>query len=207
MSAAGATRGSAVHVVGDSPLLCSLARRVLERHFDLMIGESADHATIVAIHTPIERLRDVIPAGSVGVLITSRALGHDELLHAVRSGVVAVADEASPLMVLEPRIVTAAADQRPTLSTTEVDALCAALRNESSGAPKPVSLSSREVDILRSMEAGESVKQTARALGIAIKTVENTQRLLFRKLDVRNRSQAIARIHELNLLLAVQGQR
>ena len=39
---------------------------------------------------------------------------------------------------------------------------------------------------------GESVKQTARTLGIAVKTVENTQSRLYRRLGVRNRSQAVA---------------
>jgi len=39
---------------------------------------------------------------------------------------------------------------------------------------------------------GHSIRQTARALGIAPKTVENVQTRLFRKLGVRNRSGALA---------------
>jgi two-component system, NarL family, nitrate/nitrite response regulator NarL len=53
-------------------------------------------------------------------------------------------------------------------------------------------LTARESDILRSVAQGCSIRQTARVLGIAPKTVENIQTRLFRKLGVRNRSGALA---------------
>jgi two-component system, NarL family, nitrate/nitrite response regulator NarL len=53
-------------------------------------------------------------------------------------------------------------------------------------------LTARESDILRSLSEGHSIRQTARVLGIAPKTVENVQTRLFRKLGVRNRSGALA---------------
>jgi DNA-binding NarL/FixJ family response regulator len=62
------------------------------------------------------------------------------------------------------------------------------------------SLTPRELDILRSIDAGESVKQTARTLGISAKTVENLQSRLFRKLSVRNRAQAVSRSYQLGFL-------
>jgi two-component system, NarL family, nitrate/nitrite response regulator NarL len=52
-------------------------------------------------------------------------------------------------------------------------------------------LTAREGDILSSIACGHSVRQTARALGIASKTVENTQARLFRKLGSRNRMEAL----------------
>jgi len=61
-------------------------------------------------------------------------------------------------------------------------------------------LTARESDILRSVARGESVRQTARALGIAAKTVENTQARMFRKLGVHNRAGALAIAHRLGLL-------
>lgn len=61
-------------------------------------------------------------------------------------------------------------------------------------------LTLRERQILSSIDRGESVKQTARALGISPKTVENLQSRLFSKLDVRNRAQAISQAHNLSLL-------
>jgi two-component system, NarL family, nitrate/nitrite response regulator NarL len=53
-------------------------------------------------------------------------------------------------------------------------------------------LTTRESDILRCLAVGNSIRQTARVLGIAPKTVENVQTRLFRKLGVRNRSGAFA---------------
>ena len=61
-------------------------------------------------------------------------------------------------------------------------------------------LTARERQILLSADRGESVRQTARALGIATKTVENTQARMFRKLGVRNRAGALVMAHRLGLL-------
>ncbi|MDQ3641449.1 MAG: response regulator transcription factor [Actinomycetota bacterium] len=68
------------------------------------------------------------------------------------------------------------------------------------GAQPGVALSRRENEILCSIAEGRSVKQTARDLSIAPKTVENLQGRLFRKLGARNRAQAVARAHGLGLL-------
>ena len=68
------------------------------------------------------------------------------------------------------------------------------------GAQPGVVLSRRETEILGSIAEGKAVKQTARDLGIAPKTVENLQGRLFRKLGARNRAQAVSRAHGLGLL-------
>ena len=69
--------------------------------------------------------------------------------------------------------------------------------------PDPVELTARERDILVCAAEGKSISQTARALGIAPKTVENLQSRMFRKLDVRNRAQAVAHAHAAGWLDAV----
>ncbi len=61
-------------------------------------------------------------------------------------------------------------------------------------------LTARESDILQSVARGYSIRQTARALGISPKTVENIQTRLFRKLGVRNRAEALAVVDALGLL-------
>jgi DNA-binding NarL/FixJ family response regulator len=63
-------------------------------------------------------------------------------------------------------------------------------------------LTARESDILRCLAQGYSIRQAARALGIAPKTVENIQTRLFRKLGVRNRSGAFAVADAFGLLPA-----
>jgi DNA-binding CsgD family transcriptional regulator len=52
-------------------------------------------------------------------------------------------------------------------------------------------LTARERDILRSIASGHTIRQTARVLGIAAKTVEATQARLFRKLGARNRTETL----------------
>jgi DNA-binding NarL/FixJ family response regulator len=76
-------------------------------------------------------------------------------------------------------------------------------RRRDSGPVDP--LTGRELDILLSIDRGETVKQTARSLGISAKTVENLQSRLFRKLGVRNRAQAVSRAHALGLLRGAAG--
>uniref|UniRef100_UPI0039BEE909 response regulator transcription factor n=1 Tax=Lentzea alba TaxID=2714351 RepID=UPI0039BEE909 len=61
-------------------------------------------------------------------------------------------------------------------------------------------LTHREHDILASIARGESVRQTAHVLGIAVKTVESEQRQLFFKLRVHNRAQALSEAQRLGLL-------
>ena len=63
-------------------------------------------------------------------------------------------------------------------------------------------LTARESEILQLGAEGHSIRQIARLLGIAPKTVENIQTRLFRKLGVRNRSGALAVADAFGLLQA-----
>jgi DNA-binding NarL/FixJ family response regulator len=67
------------------------------------------------------------------------------------------------------------------------------------GASMP-DLTAREQDILSLMAGGHTIRQAARALGIAAKTVENTQARLYRKLGTRNRAETLAVGYRLGLL-------
>jgi DNA-binding CsgD family transcriptional regulator len=69
--------------------------------------------------------------------------------------------------------------------------------------PAPITkpqLTPREKDILGSIALGHTVRQTARTLGIATKTVENTQARLFRKLGARNRAETLVIARDVGLL-------
>ncbi|MFI7705677.1 LuxR family transcriptional regulator [Nonomuraea sp. NPDC049480] len=63
-------------------------------------------------------------------------------------------------------------------------------------------LTGREHDVLVTIAAGHTVRQSARLLGIASKTVESTRARLFRKLDARNRSEALANAYRAGLVPA-----
>lgn len=68
------------------------------------------------------------------------------------------------------------------------------------GAGDVPELIARESDILRFGAQGYSIRQTARLIGIAPKTVENIQTRLFRKLGVRNSAGAVAVANAFGLL-------
>lgn len=63
-----------------------------------------------------------------------------------------------------------------------------------------LTLTPREKEILASISRGHATKQTARLLGISIRTVENLQSNLFRKLRVHSRAAALVVAHDLGLL-------
>lgn len=73
-------------------------------------------------------------------------------------------------------------------------------RMSQSRSPIPMDLTGREQDILTLIERGHTVRQTARELGISVKTVETLQSRLFRKLGVRCSSEAIVVAHGFGLL-------
>jgi DNA-binding NarL/FixJ family response regulator len=68
-----------------------------------------------------------------------------------------------------------------------------------------LALTPREREILLSIGRGHSSKQTARLLGISVRTVENLQSNLFRKLGVHSKAAALSAAHELGLLDELPG--
>lgn len=86
------------------------------------------------------------------------------------------------------------------VSPGRLRALLDRLRERSTRVTSSEDLTTRERQILVSIDRGESVKQTARTLGISPKTVENLQSKLFTKLGARNRAQAVSHAHNLGLL-------
>ena len=63
-----------------------------------------------------------------------------------------------------------------------------------------LALTPREHEILAAIAQGHTTKQTARLLGISVRTVENLQGNLFRKLRVHRKAAALVVAHELGLL-------
>jgi DNA-binding NarL/FixJ family response regulator len=69
--------------------------------------------------------------------------------------------------------------------------------------PESPDLTQREREILSSIALGHTVRQTARTLGIATKTVENIQARMFRKLGARNRAESLSIALEVGLLQSI----
>ena len=136
-------------------------------------------------------------AGGV-LLVTERRPGDADVVEATLAGADAVVNfDVSPEELL--RAVDAVLAGGTVLSPAQARLLAVAARSAAAALPVPT-LTPRERAILESAERGESVKQTARALGIAPKTVENLQSRLFRKLGASNRAHAVLLAHRFGLL-------
>ncbi|HZM79284.1 MAG TPA: LuxR C-terminal-related transcriptional regulator [Candidatus Limnocylindrales bacterium] len=135
------------------------------------------------------------------VLITSAPLSRCGVLDALDRGVSAVVDaDRVPAEGLIASL-TLAANGHVVLAVPQAHAVVGAaeaLRGEAFRSLPD--LTARESDILRSIACGRTVRQTARVLGIAEKTVENVQTRLFRKLGARNRTAALSVAGALGLL-------
>jgi LuxR family maltose regulon positive regulatory protein len=69
-----------------------------------------------------------------------------------------------------------------------------------SAGPLSEPLSERELEVLRLVATGMSNAEISRTLFVALSTVKKHINNIYRKLDVRNRTQAVARARELKLL-------
>jgi ATP/maltotriose-dependent transcriptional regulator MalT len=83
--------------------------------------------------------------------------------------------------------------------------LLAALERDDSSARLPATrlpepLSGRELEILQLVAAGKSNRRIATELFVSVGTVKTHLNNLYRKLNVRSRTQAVARARELNLI-------
>jgi DNA-binding NarL/FixJ family response regulator len=131
------------------------------------------------------------------VLICAGDPADVDVVDALGRGLAAVVEADRVAEDLVPAL-TLAARGYLTLDGARVRTLLATHRMDAeAGLP---ALTARESDILRSIAAGHTVRQTARSLGIAEKTVENTQARLFRKLGAHNRAGALAAAHGWGLI-------
>lgn len=133
------------------------------------------------------------------ILLTTHRLEHSATADAVLHGADAMLHMgASPDELCD--AVDAVARERARLDSGQMRAVIDRVRE----APEVPArrLTSRQEEILRLIDRGLSVKQTARLLGVSQKTVENHQRALFQKLSVRNRAEAVIQAHALGLLSA-----
>jgi DNA-binding CsgD family transcriptional regulator len=145
---------------------------------------------------------DAAAAGLPVVVVATEPLADDALAEAILGGADAVISPTASAEQLRQAVALVAAGG-VVLDTHQARVVVEAARRTRSAGGAGSALSGRELDILRSIAKGESVKQTARTLGIRPKTVENVQSRLFRKLNVRNRAQAVSRAYALGLLANV----
>jgi DNA-binding NarL/FixJ family response regulator len=150
----------------------------------LVDPEREDWEVTVALGAPTVLIRDCDVPEELAIA--------DALARQV-SAVVSTADVRTGLT----SILTAVAQGLMVMSWGYAGALLKWAPSPDPAVPK---LTARESDILGSIARGHTIRQTARMLGIAAKTVENTQARLFRKLGVRNRMEALTTADALGLI-------
>ncbi|WP_162908149.1 LuxR C-terminal-related transcriptional regulator [Allorhizocola rhizosphaerae] len=123
-----------------------------------------------------------------------------EVMHALDRGVRAVVSPAQMQCDELVSVLTLAAHGHVVLAVPDAGSV---IGGRPRGMPQ---LTAREGDILRSIACGHTVRQTAHSLGIAEKTVENTQARLFRKLGAHNRVTALVAAETLGLIELLAGE-
>jgi DNA-binding NarL/FixJ family response regulator len=141
--------------------------------------------------------------GVPAIVVHSQPLDSPEFARALASGANSLvpADKIDEHFLAVLRMVSQGylvADSQP--MRTLIDGVRAGFGPRTTDSGELPELTARESDILESAARGHSIRQTARALGISPKTVENIQTRLFRKLGVRNRAAALAVADTLGLL-------
>lgn len=161
---------------------------------------------VAVLADPEEQDWDLVAElGIPAILVHSKPIDPPELAEALASGASALlpADRIEDhflsvlRMVGQGYLVVGHTPMRPLIG-----AVRARWEDGVAGRMEMPELTARESDILRWLAQGYSIRQTARVLGIAPKTVENVQTRLFRKLGVRNRSGALAVADAFGLLPA-----
>ncbi len=154
---------------------------------------------VAALVDPAQQDWDLVAELAIpAILVHSNSVDPPELAEALASGASAlipahrVADHflSVLLMVSQGYLVVGSRPMRPLIGA--VRARWEDGADGATGRTTLPELTARESDILGCLAQGHSIRQAARTLGIAPKTVENVQTRLFRKLGVRNRSGAFA---------------
>jgi DNA-binding NarL/FixJ family response regulator len=180
-------------------LIANRVRQILDEHDIPVVGADEQGAATVLIDPEPEDWQAVVDSRAVPVVVASRQLPQQHALEALAAGV-AVLPAARVDGLIVPAVHAACQGYMM------VDAVHSrAMLGNTRGADRTwrrwqLSLTRREQEIIASIGRGHSAKQTARLLGISVRTVENLQSSLFRKLGVHSKAAALAAAQDLGLL-------
>jgi LuxR family transcriptional regulator, maltose regulon positive regulatory protein len=171
------------------------------------LGETAEAAGRTGDLIEIQALRALVLWASnekeqaVGTLTRALALAEPEGY--VRTFV----DEGTPMAELLSEVLEGLQRGRltPPIPAHYLRKLLAALERDEVGARLPAKrlpepLSGRELEVLQLVAAGKSNSRIASELFVSVGTVKTHLNNLYRKLNARSRTQAVARARELDLL-------
>jgi len=132
------------------------------------------------------------------VVVTSRELTNAEVAKVLADGITTVpASRVDDLLV---PAIRAAGQGYALVSNNQLQSVLGPAATGAGWQRWELALTPREREILMAICRGQATKQTARQLGISVRTVENLQGNLFRKLRVHSRAAAVAAARDLGLL-------
>lgn len=181
----------------DGPARDTVADALLTGGIPVVIGVEAVASLVVLVDPGAADWPTGREAGLPLAVVHSEPLRRTDVLQALLRGAVAVVSAERVATELVPALGLARRGYLTVGPSAAATLLDAVRSGPVLGLPE---LTSRESQILRSIADGHTVRQTARAIGIAEKTVENTQARLFRKLGAHNRAGALAAAHALGLV-------
>ena len=177
------------------PVVVAIDREELLR--DHWVWWQRGPIVVVLVDPEAEDWPATIALGAPTVLVRSRDVPEElaiaDALARQASGLLALSDVSTGLV----SILRTVAQGMMVMSWEYAAAM---LKWAPGPSPEMPKLTAREYDILGSIARGHTIRQTARTLGIAAKTVENTQARLFRKLGARNRMEALTIADALGLI-------
>ncbi|MFI9388751.1 LuxR C-terminal-related transcriptional regulator [Kutzneria sp. NPDC052558] len=185
-------------------LLADRLRRILAEHDIPLVAADEPGVAVVLVDPEPEDWQAVSQGRSTPVVVASRQLPLQHGLEALAAGITVL-----PAAGVDGLIVPALqAAGRGYLMVNAVNSR--AMLGTARGADRTwwrwqLSLTRREQEIIASIGRGHSAKQTARLLGISVRTVENLQSSLFRKLGVHSKAAALAAAQDLGLLEESDG--
>jgi two-component system, NarL family, invasion response regulator UvrY len=206
-------RQVSVLLVDDHAVVREGYRRLLERHGGIaVIGEAADAATAHALFCCLDPqivVMDITLPGTSGIEVMRRMLiykaearvlifsMHEDTIFAIRAlqaGAAGYVTKASAPHVLVEAVHAVAGGNRY-LCTDIAQKL--ALREFAN--KKTEGLSMREMEVLRWLAQGQTVKEIAESMGLSPKTVANHQSAIKQKLEADTAIELLRRVNELGL--------
>jgi DNA-binding NarL/FixJ family response regulator len=181
------------------------------RDRSLLVEEIAQrHPAIVVIDLEpvgagsVELIRSIATIDpEVDVVLLADRVDGAMALEAMRADVRGLLLKPDALRHLAPTLRRIRAGERvieAALEASAVSALGRVARRAREGSQVEASLSPRELEVLRLMGDGLTMRQIARRLDISARTVETHATKLYRKLDVRTRVQAVTKAASIGLI-------
>lgn len=202
-----------VLLVDDHAVVREGYRRLLERHGGIaVVGEAANaaaaHAMFCALDPQIV-VMDITLPGTSGIEVMRRMLVyksearvlifsmHEDTIFATRAlqaGAVGYVTKASAPHVLVDAVHAVAAGKRYLSADVAQKLALREFANE-----KTEGLSTRELEVLRSLAQGQTVREIADSMGLSPKTVANHQSAIKQKLEADTAIEMLRRASELGI--------